>query len=141
MQRITFIDRMASGRVSRRDILKSAAAFGVGVTLMPKLGQAAEVLTCLEWTGYDAPEYFGPYVAKHGAGPNFSTFGGEEEALAKVRAGFAADVMHPCNYSVGRFVEAGLTVPIDTMFWGDRWGQLRDPFGVTWAMNAPVKQA
>ena len=133
MQRITFIDRMASGRVSRRDILKSAAAFGVGVTLMPKLGQAAEVLTCLEWTGYDAPEYFGPYVAKHGAGPNFSTFGGAEEALAKVRAGFAADVMHPCNYSVGRFVEAGLTLPIDTSrlsHWKDVFPALQTAAGV-----------
>jgi len=26
------------------------------------------------------------------------------------------------------------------MFWGDRWGQLRHPFGVTWAMNAPVNE-
>jgi uncharacterized glyoxalase superfamily protein PhnB len=26
------------------------------------------------------------------------------------------------------------------MFWGDRWGSLRDPFGVEWAMNAPVNQ-
>ena len=24
------------------------------------------------------------------------------------------------------------------MFWGDRYGQLRDPFGVTWAMNSPI---
>ncbi|MBT1156492.1 glyoxalase/bleomycin resistance/extradiol dioxygenase family protein [Aminobacter anthyllidis] len=42
-----------------------------------------------------------------------------------------------------RAVEAGceVVVPLDVMFWGDRWGQLRDPFGVAWAMNAPVKQA
>ena len=26
------------------------------------------------------------------------------------------------------------TAPED-MFWGDRYGQLKDPFGVTWAMN------
>jgi PhnB protein len=41
-----------------------------------------------------------------------------------------------------RAVDAGaeVVVPIDVMFWGDRWGQLRDPFGVTWAMNAPVKK-
>jgi uncharacterized glyoxalase superfamily protein PhnB len=26
------------------------------------------------------------------------------------------------------------------MFWGDRWGSMRDPFGVHWAMNAPVKK-
>ncbi|TIO83313.1 MAG: VOC family protein, partial [Mesorhizobium sp.] len=25
------------------------------------------------------------------------------------------------------------------MLWGDRWGQVKDPFGVAWAMNAPVK--
>ncbi|MEO5325798.1 glyoxalase/bleomycin resistance/extradiol dioxygenase family protein [Mesorhizobium sp. CC13] len=41
-----------------------------------------------------------------------------------------------------RAVEAGceVVVPLDVMFWGDRWGQLRDPFGVAWAMNAPVKK-
>lgn len=42
-----------------------------------------------------------------------------------------------------RAVDAGAKVamPIETMFWGDRYGQLIDPFGVTWAMNAPVKKA
>ncbi len=39
-----------------------------------------------------------------------------------------------------RAVDAGLEVVTDlqVMFWGDRYGQLRDPFGVSWAMNAPV---
>ncbi|MEI5680900.1 MULTISPECIES: VOC family protein [unclassified Mesorhizobium] len=42
-----------------------------------------------------------------------------------------------------RAVKAGMEVitPLQVMFWGDRWGQLRDPFGINWAMNAPVKQA
>ncbi|WFU06201.1 glyoxalase/bleomycin resistance/extradiol dioxygenase family protein (plasmid) [Rhizobium sp. CB3171] len=41
-----------------------------------------------------------------------------------------------------RAVDAGAEVlmPIEVMFWGDRWGQLRDPFGIVWAMNAPVKK-
>jgi PhnB protein len=26
-------------------------------------------------------------------------------------------------------------------FWGDRYGQLVDPFGFTWSIGAPVKQA
>ncbi|MGE7415996.1 VOC family protein [Methylobacterium tarhaniae] len=36
-----------------------------------------------------------------------------------------------------RAVEAGATavMPPAEMFWGDRYGQLRDPFGVVWAMN------
>ncbi|PWK72591.1 glyoxalase/bleomycin resistance/extradiol dioxygenase family protein [Aminobacter sp. AP02] len=42
-----------------------------------------------------------------------------------------------------RAVDAGCEVvaPLDVMFWGDRWGQLRDPFGISWAMNSPVKPA
>ena len=40
-----------------------------------------------------------------------------------------------------RAVAAGATVivPLADMFWGDRYGQLRDPFGVTWALNEPIK--
>ena len=40
-----------------------------------------------------------------------------------------------------RAVDAGceVTTPLQVMFWGDRWGALRDPFGVEWAMNAAVK--
>lgn len=36
-----------------------------------------------------------------------------------------------------RAVEAGCEVimPVAKMFWGDTYAQLRDPFGVTWAMN------
>jgi uncharacterized glyoxalase superfamily protein PhnB len=34
-------------------------------------------------------------------------------------------------------VEAGAesVMPPSEMFWGDRYGQLRDPFGMLWAMN------
>ncbi|WP_054310543.1 VOC family protein [Mesorhizobium sp. 1M-11] len=40
-----------------------------------------------------------------------------------------------------RAVDAGCEIesPLQEMFWGDRWGSLRDPFGVNWAMNAPIK--
>ena len=35
---------------------------------------------------------------------------------------------------VERAVEAGatLTMPVDDMFWGDRYGQITDPFGHSW---------
>jgi len=26
------------------------------------------------------------------------------------------------------------------MFWGDRYGQLKDPFGHSWSIGAPVKK-
>jgi PhnB protein len=40
-----------------------------------------------------------------------------------------------------RAVDAGaeITLPLQEMFWGDRYGQLRDPFGVNWSLAAPVK--
>ena len=36
-----------------------------------------------------------------------------------------------------RAVAAGcaVAVPFQKMFWGDRWGMLRDPFGLQWAVN------
>lgn len=38
-----------------------------------------------------------------------------------------------------RAVEAGCTVllPIQDMFWGDRYGQLKDPYGVSWSFGKP----
>ena len=41
-----------------------------------------------------------------------------------------------------RAVDAGAsaTMPLADMFWGDRYGQLRDPFGVTWAMSEPIRK-
>jgi PhnB protein len=28
-------------------------------------------------------------------------------------------------------------MPLEKMFWGDRWGMLRDPFGIEWAIDEP----
>jgi uncharacterized glyoxalase superfamily protein PhnB len=38
-----------------------------------------------------------------------------------------------------RAVDAGAEVlqPLQKMFWGDRYGELRDPFGVLWSIAAP----
>ncbi len=40
-----------------------------------------------------------------------------------------------------RAVAAGceITMPIKVEFWGDRYGELKDPFGVRWAINSPQK--
>src|SRR5580658_9139876 len=39
-----------------------------------------------------------------------------------------------------RAVDAGATVtmPVQKMFWGDRYGSVQDPFGVSWAINEPA---
>jgi PhnB protein len=40
-----------------------------------------------------------------------------------------------------RALAAGVEVvlPLQEMFWGARYGQVRDPFGVMWAFNQPLK--
>ena len=41
-----------------------------------------------------------------------------------------------------RAVEAGAKVamPLSDQFWGDRYGQVTDPFGHTWSIGAPVRK-
>ncbi len=40
-----------------------------------------------------------------------------------------------------RAVDAGatITMPLADQFWGDRYGQVKDPFGHSWSIGAPVK--
>ena len=42
-----------------------------------------------------------------------------------------------------RALEAGATqkMPLADQFWGDRYGQLTDPFGFTWSIGAPAVAA
>lgn len=32
-------------------------------------------------------------------------------------------------------------MPVEDMFWGDRYGQLEDPFGHRWSIATPIKHA
>ena len=41
-----------------------------------------------------------------------------------------------------RAVDAGATIrmPLGDQFWGDRYGQLADPFGHTWSVGMPIRK-
>ena len=112
-------DGMMSGQLSRRRFHQILGAAGVSLVMTPVLprmaGAAAkDQATYFTWGGYDVPEMFGPYIAKYGEPPNFSVFGGSEEALTKMRAGFVVDVSHPCNADIPRWVDTGLFQTVDT---------------------------
>jgi spermidine/putrescine-binding protein len=83
----------------------SAVAFGLA---------ADDSLTIFDWSGYEIPEFHPGYVAKHGGSPDFTFFGDEDEAFEKLRAGFKADLAHPCSQSVVKWRDAGLLQPLDT---------------------------
>jgi PhnB protein len=35
---------------------------------------------------------------------------------------------------------ATVTMPAQDMFWGDRYGQVKDPFGHMWSFSTPIKK-
>ena len=47
-----------------------------------------------------------------------------------------------CDAVYNQAVEAGCTVviPIADMFWGDRYGSVKDPYGHQWSIATPKKQ-
>ena len=115
------------GKLSRRRFTQGLLSAGVAMTALPMTAGRAfaspeDQATYFTWGGYDIPELFGPYQAKHGELPNFAIFGGSEEALTKMRGGFVVDVSHPCNQAMPRWVQTGLFQSVDPTRlsnWGD----------------------
>ena len=66
------------------------------------------------WSGYDAPDLFKAYIEKYGGMPEVSLIATEEESFTKLKTGWAPDLIHPGNYNVRRFKDAGLLQPFDT---------------------------
>ncbi len=118
-------DKLLSGTLSRRRFTQILGAAGVSMVMAPQSAMAAanDQATFFTWGGYDNPDLFGPYIKKHGEPPNLATFGGSEEALTKMRAGYVVDVSHPCNQAIPRWVATGLFQPLDTSKLSN-WGNL-----------------
>lgn len=117
MARFDFVEGLAAQWLSRRDFGRALASLGLAATtlpLLPKMARAAEEPTYFTWPGYDVPDLFQKYAEKHGAVPNFSLFGDEEEAFQKLRGGYQSDMAHPCANSVKRWRDGGLLQAIDT---------------------------
>ena len=71
-------------------------------------------VSLFQWEDYmDAP-FLADYKRKYAENPNTVLFADEDEAFAKMRAGYHPDVMGPCYYEFPRWQEAGLLQPIDT---------------------------
>ena len=113
------IARIKNRDISRRDLLQGMSAAGLVAVMTPAMSHmakaaAADQATFFTWGGYDVPEAYGPYIAKHGDPPNLAVFGGSQEGLTKMLAGYVVDVSHPCNADIPRWVASGLFQPLDT---------------------------
>jgi len=121
------VEQLATGQMSRRQFNQSLMALGATMVMMPMGSRSAfagsdDHPTVFTWEGWDVPELHQPYLAKHGESPNMAIFGDEEEAFAKMRAGFKVDLTQPCTYKVPIWKDAGILAPIDTSrlsTWGD----------------------
>lgn len=76
----------------------------------------------------------------NGASMMLGDFYPEHGHAKEAPAGFTIQLIVPDTRAwFDRAVAAGCegTVPPQEMFWGDTWGQVRDPFGFIWAFNQP----
>lgn len=83
-------------------------------TMLPAAAHAQTKITYYTWDGYDLPAFHQAYLKGHPEGLNISVFGDDDEALAKVKAGFHPDIAHPCVDKLPQWRAAGLLQPIDT---------------------------
>jgi spermidine/putrescine transport system substrate-binding protein len=71
-------------------------------------------LTLFQWEDYMNPPFLHEYERAWHDDPKITIFADEDEAFAKMRAGFTPDVMGPCYYEFPRWQEAGMLQPIET---------------------------
>jgi spermidine/putrescine transport system substrate-binding protein len=108
---------MSSSKLARccaKIRLIGAAAFALGVISCGNGGGVSTAPVLFQWEDYVDPPFLSDYVKRFGDRPRTSIFADEDEAFAKLRAGFKADVMGPCYYEFPRWRDAGLLQPIDT---------------------------
>jgi spermidine/putrescine transport system substrate-binding protein len=127
-------DGIRSGKYNRRQTNAILGAFGISTMMVPLATSAQEEEVAAEscgdsetpltftWSGYDEVHFHQQYIDKYGCASNFSFWADEEEAFAKMRAGFSPDVTAPCTYKLRQWYDAGLLGNIDTSLlsnWGD----------------------
>lgn len=111
-----FVRALRERRITRRQFGKLAAGLGVGLVAVPTMRRPASAAGEIEyfgWSGYEDPGFIQRYIDKHGGPPNYTFWGSEEEAFAKLQAGYEPDIMAPCTYEVEQWRESGLLKPVD----------------------------
>ena len=119
-------------------IVLVAAIVFLRPTRGPVDGARPGQITLFQWEDYMNPPFLHEYQNKYHEDPKITIFADEDEAFAKMRAGFTPDVMGPCYYEFPRWQEAGLIQPIDTTKlknWNKISPTLRDLPGISAGPN------
>ncbi|MDE0044552.1 MAG: extracellular solute-binding protein [bacterium] len=123
--------KLINREIDRRDFMAAAAAAGVAPVasslVSPAMAAEGDMIHYFTWSGYEPVELHQPFFDKHGRSPDWSIFASAEDGLQKIRAGFVADLAHPCVDGVPRWHDAGVVQPIDTSrvsYWDDMFPAL-----------------
>lgn len=72
-------------------------------------------LTLLDWSGYELPEFWSDFATKYPeVKVEFSFMSESADSYAKLKSGFAADLVHPCSNFWKIMVDEGMVQPLDT---------------------------
>ena len=85
----------------------------ISIIFFASFSVKAEEAHLFTWVDQDDIPFIQHYIDKYGEEPKTSVFEDEDEAFAKLRAGYSADVYGPCSYEIPRWRDAGLIQPID----------------------------
>jgi len=91
-----------------------AGGLALGAIVYLSGGPGPNAPTLFEWEDYVQAPFLAAYERDSHEKPKTSIFADEDEAFAKLRAGFKPDVMGPCYYEFPRWQEAGLLQPVET---------------------------
>lgn len=86
------------------------AALALLAAMSPATAQRLSVYT---WSGYELPQFHPAFLAHHPQDAAIAVFGNDDEAFAKIKAGFSPDIAHPCIDKLPLWRKAGLIQPID----------------------------
>jgi len=115
--------------MKRSMLIGLAAAAAAALGAAGSAGAADDKLAYFTWSGYELPEFDGAFLGDHPGAVEFSFFGDDDDAFAKVKAGFRPDLAHPCYDKIARWQKEGLIQPIDTAKiknWGKIFPVFRD---------------
>ncbi|HWD27910.1 MAG TPA: extracellular solute-binding protein [Rhizomicrobium sp.] len=90
-------------------------AAGCAVLLsLAACGRDSKPPVLFSFEDYTDKPFLAEYEQAYHEAPTTALYSDEDEAFAKMRAGYKPDVMAPCYYEFPRWREAGLIQPIDT---------------------------
>jgi spermidine/putrescine transport system substrate-binding protein len=100
-------------------IFVAATASALALAALAACGPSGEATAndtpvLFQWQDYVDEPFLKEYQATYKDVPQTAIFADEDEAFAKMRAGYKPDVMGPCAYEFPRWQEAGLLQPIET---------------------------